>query len=286
MGRRIARRLLDQGYRVVVWNRSPAPADELVLVGADRATDPADAARRADLVITMVADDEALREVTEGTAGVAAGIGAKALVQMSTVGLPALWRVAAALPAGAALLDAPVLGSVAEAEAGKLLIFLAGPEEVAARCTEPLRALGTPEHVGPLGSGTAAKLAANASLLGVLALLGEALGLAQRLGLPREVALRVLEATPLGAQVERRRDALLSGEYPPRFALSLAHKDADLIQGAAATAGADLRLVTAARTWFADADAAGSGERDYSAILDYILSRHPATALRPDGAAG
>jgi 3-hydroxyisobutyrate dehydrogenase/2-hydroxy-3-oxopropionate reductase len=171
----------------------------------------------------------------------------------------------------AGLLDAPVLGSRSEAEAGTLTVFVGGPEELVARWTPLLSVLGSPLHVGPLGSGAAAKLVANTTLVGTIGVLGEALGLAEGLGLPREKAFEVLAATPLAAQAERRRESVESGEYPPRFALYLARKDAELVVEAAREAGVDLRLTEAARSWLAEAEEAGLGDRDYSAVLARIL---------------
>jgi 3-hydroxyisobutyrate dehydrogenase-like beta-hydroxyacid dehydrogenase len=274
MGGRMARRLLDAGHALVVWNRTAARAEPLVERGAEAAESPADAASRADVVLTMVADPRALRAVTEGETGVAAGIGASAtLIEMSTVGPAAVSRVAAALPDGAGLLDAPVLGSLAEAEAGSLRIFVGGPAELVERWEPILSVLGEPTHVGPLGAGAAAKLVANSTLFGTLAALGEALALAEALGLTRDAAFAVLAATPLAAQAARRREAIESGSFPARFSLSLARKDADLVVDAASAAGLDLPLAEAARRVLADAEAAGRGGEDYAAVLAEILAR-------------
>jgi 3-hydroxyisobutyrate dehydrogenase-like beta-hydroxyacid dehydrogenase len=273
MGNRMARRLLGAGHALVVWNRTPARAAELVAAGAEEAPGPAGAALRADAVITMVADPGALQAVTEGTDGIAAGADeTTTIIQMSTVGPEAISRLAQALPAGR-LLDAPVLGSLAEAEAGELRIFVGGPDELVEESTPLLSVLGSPLHVGPLGAGSAAKLVANTTLFGTLGVLGEALALADGLGLDRSTAFEVLASTPLAAQAERRRPSLEAGEYRPRFSLSLARKDADLIAEAAAAAGLDLRLVEAARSWLREAEEAGLGEADYSAMLARILSR-------------
>jgi 3-hydroxyisobutyrate dehydrogenase len=270
MGSRIAGRLLDAGYPVVVWNRTPAKAEELVARGAERASTPTDAARRADAVITMVADPAALQAVTEGTDGIAAGADeTTTFIEMSTVGPAAISRLAAALPAGR-LLDAPVLGSIAEAEAGKLRNFVGGPDELVEEWTPLLSTLGSPLHVGPLGAGAAAKLVANTTLFGTLGVLGEALALVDGLGLSRDTAFEVLASTPLAAQAERRRPSLEAGEYSRRFSLSLARKDADLVAEAAAAAGVDLRLLEAVRSWLRDAEAAGLGDSDYSAVLARI----------------
>lgn len=272
MGSRMARRLVQAGHEVVVWNRTPEKAAPLIELGARRAATPAEVARQAEAVLTMVSDPQALQQVTEGPEGVAAGAGGSVtVIEMSTVGPAAVSRLASILPEGTGVLDAPVLGSLAEAESGGLRIFVGGPASLVRRWTPLLSVLGSPVHVGELGAGAGAKLVANLTLLVMLGLLGEALALAQGLGLPRETAFEVLAATPLAAQAERRRPAIESGEYPARFSLSLARKDADLIIDAGGSSGVDLRLVQAARTWFADAEQGGWGDRDYSAVLAWLL---------------
>ncbi len=272
MGGRMARRLLDAGYDLVVWNRTPARAAKLAEAGASVATDPAEAARRGDAVITMVADPEALEAVTDGPSGVAAGVDeSTTVIEMSTVGPRAVARLESALPAGTPLLDAPVLGSLTEAESGSLRIFVGGPEPLVERWRPLLETLGTPVHVGPLGAGAAEKLVANSTLFGALGVLGEALALADGLGLSRDAAFEALAATPIGAQSERRRDAIESGSYPARFSLALAGKDAALVADAASEAGVEMPLAAAARSWLIAAQEAGMGEEDYSAVLAYML---------------
>jgi 3-hydroxyisobutyrate dehydrogenase-like beta-hydroxyacid dehydrogenase len=272
MGSRMAGRLLGAGHDVLVWNRTAGSATALVELGAELAASPADAAGRAEATLIMVADPAALRAVTEGPEGVAAGARpSSTVIQMSTVGLPAVERLASALPEGTALLDAPVLGSLVEAESGSLRIFVGGPSELAERWRPLLSALGSPVHVGPLGAGTAAKLVVNSTLFGALGVLGEALALADGLGLSREAAYEVLAASPVAAQAERRRAQIESGDYPARFSLTLALKDAGLIAEAASERGVDLRLAAAARSWLAEADEAGWSERDYAAVLAWIL---------------
>jgi 3-hydroxyisobutyrate dehydrogenase-like beta-hydroxyacid dehydrogenase len=272
MGSRMAQRLLHAEQRLVVWNRTPQKMAPLIDLGAVRADSPAEAAERSDVVLTMVADPAALRAVTEGPSGVAAGSDVSStLIEMSTVGPDAIARLESILPEGTGLLDAPVLGSLAEAASGSLRIFMGGPRTLAERWTPLLSTLGNPMHVGPLGSGAAAKLVANLTLLGALGVLGEALALAQALGLAHDTAFDVLAATPLAAQAERRRPAIEGDDFPPRFSLSLARKDADLIGEAAAETGVDLRVAAAVRGWLADAEDASWGKRDYSAVLAWIL---------------
>jgi glycerol 3-phosphatase-2 len=136
------------------------------------------------------------------------------------------------------------------------------------------------------GTGRRLSLVANASLLGSLALLGETLALARGLGLSTDVIYEVLAATPLAEQAARRREAIEVGEYPRRFALSLARKDAELIQAAAREAGAELRLLEATRSWIADAEAAGLADRDYTALVARILAAVPRRSQRGRASSG
>jgi 3-hydroxyisobutyrate dehydrogenase-like beta-hydroxyacid dehydrogenase len=274
MGSRIARRLLDAGHSVRVWNRTAAKTAALVDAGATSVATPAEAARASEVVLTMLADPSALFEVAGGPTGLAAGLsGSTTVIEMSTVGPAAVAELASILPDGTALLDAPVLGSLPEAEAGSLKIFVGGPEPLVERWTPLLSGLGSPLHVGPLGAGAAAKLVANTALLGTIGLLGETLALARSLGLELGTAFDVLEQTPLAPQAKRRREAVESGEYRRHFALLLARKDAELIADAAAASGVELRLASALRSWLADAEADGWGERDYAELLAWLLAR-------------
>jgi 3-hydroxyisobutyrate dehydrogenase-like beta-hydroxyacid dehydrogenase len=256
MGSRIARRLLDAGHDVVVWNRTRSKAEGFPQI----ADSPGEATRNVDAAITMVANSQALREVTRD-------IAPPTLIEMSTVGPAAIHELRAALPTEVELLDAPVLGSRSEAESGTLHVFVGATPELYERWAPLLTALGTPHHVGELGAGASAKLVANSTLFGAIGVLAEALRLADRLGLSRDAAFEVLAATPIAGQAERRREALETNNYSPRFPLSLAHKDAELVTQAAP----DLRLAQAARSWLADADEASWGERDYSALLAWVL---------------
>jgi 3-hydroxyisobutyrate dehydrogenase/2-hydroxy-3-oxopropionate reductase len=270
MGSRMARRLLNAGHDVSVWNRTAERAEPLRTAGAEVADSPADAARGADFAITMVRDAEALWEVTEGLlAGLQPG---SVHIEMSTVGPAAIHELAQRMPEGIGLVDAPVLGSISEAEEGSLRIFVGGDAPLF-ECVQPvLRVLGDPLHVGELGSGAVAKLVANSTLFAVICALGEAIALGDGLGLSRQATFDVLAATPLAAQAERRRDAIESRRYPPRFKLTLALKDAQLV----VAAGVELRLTEAAREWFAEAEESSWGDLDYSAVLARILREQPA----------
>jgi 3-hydroxyisobutyrate dehydrogenase len=270
MGSRIAARLLDAGHELTVWNRTAARAEPLVARGATAAQTPADAVADAELVMTMLADPDALAAISaEFVAALREGT---TVVDMSTVGPEAVQRLLATLPQSVELVDAPVLGSRGEAESGTLEVFVGGTDEAFARVLPVLEVLGTVHHVGPLGSGAAAKLVANSTLFGVIAVLGEAIALADALGLDREATWEVLATTAIGPQAERRRASVESGDYPPRFPLRLALKDAELVAAAAERSGIDLRVARAARDWLAEA-AAADPEADYSAVLARIVRR-------------
>jgi 3-hydroxyisobutyrate dehydrogenase-like beta-hydroxyacid dehydrogenase len=264
MGSRMVARLVEAGHQVTVWNRTRERADDLA--GVRVAATSADAVAGADVVALMVTDAEALAEVVNGIAAELKP--GTVLIDFSTVGPAAVTALASHLPPGVAVLDAPVLGSIGEAEAGTLKLLVGGSDQVVERCRSLLSALGTVMHVGPQGSGAAAKLVANLALLGSVTLLGETLALADRLGIHREAAWSVLDTTPLAAQAQRRRPVIDADSYPPRFSLRLAQKDAALIS----TAGAAPPISAAVATWLTEAAAAGLGDLDYTAVLSHILA--------------
>jgi len=276
MGAPMAARLLDAGHELVVWNRTAERAQSLVDGGARRAETPAEAAASVEVVLTMLATPAAVDEVVFGDGGIVAGMGegsGPTLVEMSTVGPDAVRSLAARLPEGAQLLDAPVLGSVPQATDGSLKIFVGGPEPLFRRWEPLLGELGTPVHLGPLGAGAAMKLVANATLGSLVSALAEALALAGALGLPQAAVLDVLAGSPIGATVKSKRDNIESGDYPPNFKLSLAAKDLRLVAGAAARLGLDLPVVEAARRWMEEAEGAGLGPLDYSAVVAHVGGR-------------
>jgi 3-hydroxyisobutyrate dehydrogenase/2-hydroxy-3-oxopropionate reductase len=217
----------------------------------------------------MLADPDALASVSAALAPALRP--GQTLIEMSTVGPAAVARVRAATADGVAVVDAPVLGSIDAAEGGALTIFVGGGSRDVAAVHELLAELGTPIHVGGPGAGAAAKLVANSTLFGVLTSLGEAIALADGLGLERAATFEVLRHTPLADQARRRREPLAAQSYPTRFALSLARKDAMLIAEAARAARVPVPVAEAALGWFTAAERAGAGASDYTAVLDTIV---------------
>lgn len=278
MGSPIGERLLGAGFEVVAWNRTASRLEPLRLRGAKIAASPAELAGRADVVITMVRDAAALHAVAEGDDGLIAGVRAAGdraplVVEMSTTGPEAVRWLAGELPA---LIDAPVLGSIAEAASGKLIMLAGGTPEACAVAEPVLAVLGRVERVGDLGAGAAAKLVANAALINVVAALGEVLALGSVLGLDADATYGVLAHTPLAVQAARRRSAIENGSYPPRFRAELARKDAGLISAAAP----GLRICQAAGQWLADTCRNGAADLDYTAVLAEISNTERAGRTR------
>jgi 3-hydroxyisobutyrate dehydrogenase-like beta-hydroxyacid dehydrogenase len=278
----MAARLVAAGHDLTVWNRSPEKAKPLMDLGARLADTPAAAAADVEAAITMLADPAALEEVVFGPSGLTEGLpDGAALIEMSTVGPDALLELARRLRPRIHVIDAPVLGSVAQAEEGELKVFVGASPDEFARWVKVLGAMGTPFHLGPVGSGASMKLVANSTLGALMTALGEALALADRLGLDQKGVFDVLVGSPIGVTAGSKRSRIASGRYAPNFKLRLAVKDMDLVHETAARLGLDLRVAEAARSWFEDAAAKGLGEMDYSAVVA-LITGGPAELPAPE----
>lgn len=274
MGASMATRLLDADHELTVWNRTEEKAHSLVERGATLAASPADAAKGQEIVVTMLATPEALDEVLFGDLGVAEGIEPNTtLIEMSTIGRAAFARAADRLPAGVEVVDAPVLGSVPQANEGNLSIFVGASNETFARLSETLSVLGRPVHFGPPGAGAAMKIVVNSTLGAVLTAAGEALSLADAFGLDEHKVLDVLEGSAIGATIKNKRQSIESDTYAPNFKLSLAVKDLGLVAEAARENDLELQVAPAAEAWFRAADEAGLGDCDYSAVIAHLRGR-------------
>jgi 3-hydroxyisobutyrate dehydrogenase-like beta-hydroxyacid dehydrogenase len=272
MGTPMATRLLEAGHDLTVWNRTSARTEPLVGQGASAASSPAEAVAGADAVITMVANPPALEQVLFGDDGVVGALSpGQLLIDMSTVGPEMIRSVAGRLPSHVTLIDSPVRGSVPEATAGRLVIFVGATEAAFAHVQPLLAPLGTLHHVGGPGAGAATKVVVNLTLGVTMTVLGEALALADTLGLDRGTLLDILADSPIGSTVRSKQANIESGTYPPGFKLSLALKDLRLVTESPAQPGRDLRLAAASRSWFEQAAQAGAADLDYSAVVATIL---------------
>jgi 3-hydroxyisobutyrate dehydrogenase-like beta-hydroxyacid dehydrogenase len=268
MGTPMASRLLHAGHDVIVWNRTPERAAALAQQGAAVASSPARAVSGANFVITMLATPEALEQVLFGTDGVVLALSrGQVLIDMSTVGPDKIRSIAALMPRGVSLVDAPVRGSVPQARSGDLEIFVGATDEDYEHVRPILESLGSVRHVGGQGSGAALKLVVNLALVAAIVTLGEALVLGESLALKRHMLLDALADSPIGPIVAAKRANIEPYEFAPSFRLELAAKDLRLIMEAATTRGRDLRQAQANRYWLDEATEHGSGDLDFSAVV-------------------
>lgn len=264
MGARMTARLLAAGQRVTVWNRSPAAAQ--ALAGARIAANPADAARGAAVVFSMVTDDAAARTIWLNADGAAAGLAPGAIgIECSTVTPGWVRELADALAArGAALLDAPVAGSRPQAEAGQLVFMVGGDAqalETARPALEPLAARIL--HVGAVGQGAVLKLAVNALFAAQLASLAELLGYLEAAGFERAQAAELLGGFPIVAPPLAGAARMMAARSTaPLFTIDLLAKDL----GYLLDSGADLPGASGNLALFARAQRAGLGQQNISGL--------------------
>jgi len=274
MGTPMASRLLHGGHDVIVWNRTAERAAALAQQGAAVASSPAKAAAGANFVITMLATPEALEQVLFGTAGLVPALSpGQVLIDMSTVGPDEFRSVAARMPKGVSLVDAPVRGSLPQATSGRLDIFVGATDENYERVRPILESLGSVRHVGGQGSGAAMKLVANLTLGAAIVALGEALSLGESLALERNLLLDALADSPIGPIVAAKRANIESDQFAPNFKLQLAAKDMKLVMEAAAARGRDLKQARANRAWLDEAAEHGAADLDFSAVVLTIGER-------------
>lgn len=269
MGTPMARRLVSAGHRVTVWNRTPAE-----IPGSVSAATPAAAVAEAELVVTMLADPDAVEEVVGAALpGLRPG---STLVEMSTIGPEAVRRLRRLLPAEVGLVDAPVLGSVGPAAEGTLTILAGGSPADLGRVRDVLAVFGRVREVGGPGSGAALKLAVMSALVPVQVLLAENLAYTRALGVDRSTYLDVLSETPLAPLLDRLRPAIESGPPQTRYALGSAAKDLRL---ATEGPGTVQTVAAAARDRLAEAEAAGLAGDDLTAVSGAIGRPAPAAPV-------
>lgn len=270
MGAPMARNLARAGHEVRAWNRSPEKAAPLRDDGVAVHDDPASAAAGADVVMTMLAEADAVLAVVDA-AGLAAG---QVWWQASTVGLEGHERCAArAAELGVELVDAPVLGTRKPAEDGALVVLASGPDAALERCAPFFQAVSARTmQLGEAGQSTRLKLAANSWVLGAVQATAETVAFAQSLGVDPAQISEAIEGGILDLPYFRiKSQAMVAGDFTPSFGLALAAKDARLITEAAAAHGADLPSMRAIAARMAEGAEAGHGEEDMAAT--YLLSR-------------
>jgi 3-hydroxyisobutyrate dehydrogenase-like beta-hydroxyacid dehydrogenase len=270
MGSGMARSLIRKGHEVRIYNRTRAKAEEVAKLGGVVAATPADAARDADVVVTMLADPAALLGVMEGPDGVLSSIKQGAvLIDSSTVSPPTTLRVLELLKSkGADMLDAPVFGSKNEAEKGELGFIVGGEPEVLARVQEVLDCMGRTNRVGGNGLGAHAKLVVNLIIAGTLQAFNESMVLATKAGLDPDAMLKIiLSSRARSGIIEMKAPQVLKRDFSAFFPLQLMAKDMRLVLESASSLGVDLPFATTLSAIYQNCLNVGLGGEDFAATI-------------------
>ncbi|MGY2288430.1 NAD(P)-dependent oxidoreductase [Pseudomonas sp. SDO528_S397] len=271
MGSRMALNLLRAGHAVTVWNRSAGAVAELVAAGARHAATPKEAASGASMVLSMVRDDAASRDVwLNPEHGAAAGMTpASIAIESSTVSHAWIVALSQALQGlGLQLIDAPVSGSRPQAEAAQLVFLVGGEGSAVEQARQALMAMGSAlHHVGPLGAGTLVKLATNA-LLGVqVTALAELFGMLGNQGVDLAKAFDAVAATSVSSVAAQRSVAsMAAGNFAPQFPVALIEKDFGYVVNAAGGA-ASAPTIEASRKVFSAAVEQGLGDLNMTGVV-------------------
>jgi 3-hydroxyisobutyrate dehydrogenase len=275
MGIPMVKNLVKAGFEVTVYNRNADKSTALAeSIKVNIAASPAELAGSSDVIITMLSNDEAVKEVYQGEAGLLSAPVADQFiaVDMSTVS-PQNTQALAALCAerGISYLDAPVSGSVKPAEDGQLVIMVGGEEAVYEKVKPVFDALGKASmYLGENGKANVAKLAVNL-LLGIVTQgLAEAVVFGEKNGLSAEQLLPIINAGALGnGLIKLKTDNIINQDYKAAFALKLLDKDINL----AAASGMDTPVGSALSTTLKGAMAKGHGDEDMIAVLKYLSEK-------------
>ncbi|HUN38405.1 MAG TPA: NAD(P)-dependent oxidoreductase [Trebonia sp.] len=274
MGAAIAGRLLGiAGNEVYGTNRTKAKAQPLIEQGLRWRDTPREVAAAAEVVVSMVTDDTALAAITGGPDGIVAGLLPGHLyIDMSTVSPRASTDLAARIcAAGALMVDAPVSGSVPAARDGSLAILVGGTDAAVEAALPVLSKLGNVSHVGENGHGLLLKLAVNISLAAQMLAFSEGVLLAERGGIDRELAIKVMAETAIGSPMLKARAPLvLNLPEQAWFDVALMHKDIRLARDAGRQEGVQLPSAVTADTVLADAERAGYGHRDIAGLFEVL----------------
>jgi len=271
MGSGMARRLLSLDFSLAVYNRNRNKAIPLGEAGAFVAASPREAASRAQMVLSMVSDDDASREVWQGEDGALLGAApGSILVEASTLSVDWVKSLASkAAEHGCQFLDAPVTGTKPHAAAGELLFLVGGSAETLSAARILFSALGRDViHLGPTGSGALMKLVNN-FLCGVQAAsFAEALSLVQAGGVDRRKVLSILSAGAPGSMIlKRMAEKVETNDFAPVFALRWMAKDIRYAIRSASEQKLTLPTASAALADFLQAIADGHGDEDFAGIV-------------------
>ncbi|MEX2146850.1 MAG: NAD(P)-dependent oxidoreductase [Candidatus Rokuibacteriota bacterium] len=281
MGFPMAANVLKAGHQMTVWDVRPHATTELERLGARRAAGLKALAEAVRVTLTSLPNDAIVESVVAGDGGLLAGAReGDVIFDLSTVSPGSTRRLAErAATRGVRVIDAPVSGSVSGAVAGTLAVMVGATEAVAGPYAPVLRAIGTSVfYLGEVGRGNTLKLLNNLVALTNQAVLCEAMALADRLGVPRQMVGDVVgKSSGASFILERKLAAVVKHDYQPGFFVDLAYKDLGLALDLAGEAGARTDLVKQARQLYGEASKAGLGTLDSSGLLS-MLEPPPSSA--------
>ena len=274
MGRPMAKNLLKAGHALVVHSRSRGPVDELVDAGAKAGTSPRDVASRCNVLITMLPNSPDVELVALGKEGIIEGANPGLIVaDMSTISPIVSQKVGKALAAkGVKMLDAPVSGGEQGAINGALSIMVGGDKNVFDAVLPIFQSMGkTITLLGPLGFGGFTKLANQIIVAGNLTALAEALTLARKAGLDRELTLTALAGGLAGSRcLDQKRANYVGNSYNPGFKIDLHYKDLGLILESARELGVPLPVTAVVQELFNALRVKGRGGLDHSGVITLL----------------
>lgn len=274
MGRPMAKNLLKAGYPLVVHNRSRAAVDDLAQAGARTAASPKDVAGQCDVLITMLPNSPDVEAVTLGRDGVIERARSGLLfADMSTISPIVSQKVGAALAAkGVKMLDAPVSGGEKGAIDAALSIMVGGDPAVFDAVLPIFQAMGkTITRLGPLGAGGFTKLANQIIVAVNLTALAEALTLAKKAGLDRDLTLTALGGGLAGSKcLDQKKPNYLANTYNPGFKIDLHYKDLGLIMDTARSLGVPLPATAVVQELFSALRVKGRGGLDHSGVITLL----------------
>ncbi len=271
MGAPMASNLLRAGYPVTVYNRTASKAAPLTELGATVAASPKEAAAGADVVITMVSNDDSIIEVYEGDNGVLAGIrSGTTVIDCSTISPALVQRLAKQIAAlGSSFLDAPVTGSSPAAIDGTLVFMVGGSAETLAQVMDLFDTMGKKVlHMGDNGSGAVAKLAHN-TIVGINNLaLAEGFAIAAKSGLPADRFLELVQLGSAGSKAaELKGRKIIEHDFTNQFSLALMLKDLKLASSLTDGSGIPAPMLNLAKSLFQAGQTQGFGDEDLSSIV-------------------
>jgi 2-hydroxy-3-oxopropionate reductase len=274
MGRPMAKNLLKAGFPLIVHSRSRGPVDELVGAGAKAAQAPREVAGQCDVLITMLPNSPDVELVALGKDGIIEGARSGLIfIDMSTISPIVSQKVGAALGAkGVRMLDAPVSGGEKGAIEAALSIMVGGDQAVFDAVLPILKAMGkTITLLGPLGFGGFTKLANQIIVAMNLTALGEALTLARKAGLDRELTLKALAGGLAGSRcLDQKAANYIAGTYNPGFKIDLHFKDLGLIMESARALGVPLPATAVVQELFNALRVKGRGGLDHSGVITLL----------------